>query len=41
MLASASHDGTVHLWVTPEPQPRPVLDRVAETEAETEDTVGN
>jgi len=37
MLASASHDGTVHLWVTP--KPRPVLDCVAETEAEPEDAV--
>jgi len=37
MLASASHDGTVRLWVTPEP--RPVLDREAEAEAEPEDAV--
>ena len=34
MLASASHDGTVRLWVTPEP--RPVLDRDAEAEVEAE-----
>ena len=36
MLASASYDGTVRLWVTPEP--RPILDCEAEVEAEPEDT---
>jgi len=37
MLASASHDGSVHLWVAPGLPP--VLDYVAETEAEPEDAV--
>ena len=36
MLASASHDGTVRLWVSPDP--RPVLDREAEPEPEPEGT---
>ena len=34
MLASASHDGTVRLWVTPDP--RPILDYDAEPEPEPE-----